>query len=819
MNPGKKDSIVPEEIDVAEIGPKVMHKPPSVPVPAEGKLPSKLFALPTRGLVTFPGLMLPVLLESEYAQELVEKAQAQSGFIGLFASKGEKPGPVDPRKFMKIGVIARILKVINLPDGNQSAMMQGIQRVRIKRFLRVKPAPIVEVEFLKDVPGKGERVQAQLRNLRAVAREVVEKSGAFPEEFQTAAVTAINNIEHPGNLCDFCGAYLLKDSATKQKVLEALDIGERLEILVEALIKELQIIDLGRSIQEEIRKKTEKAQKEYFLREQIKIIRRELGEERDAREKEEERFAELIANAGMPKDVEERAKEELSRLSTTPVESSEYAVIRNYLDWLTSLPWSVFTKDNTDIRMAERILEKDHYGLEEVKERILEFLAVRKLKQDHKGPILCFVGPPGVGKTSMGKSVARALGRKFWRLSLGGMRDEAEIKGHRRTYVGAMPGRIIQALKICGSANPVLMLDEVDKIGQDFRGDPASALLEVLDPEQNSQFLDQYLDVRFDLSKVLFIATANVLDTIPPALRDRMEVIEIPGYLMEEKVEIARRHLIPRQLQNHGLKPSQLSFRKEAVREIIKGYTREAGVRGLEKVIAHICRKTALKISKGRRERTVVDSKTLEKYLGAPRFIEEDERSELAPGVAKGLAWTGYGGDVLYIEAVSWPGKGRISITGKLGQVMEESVKIAIDYVKSKAGNFGVDLKDLSAKDMHIHFPAGAIPKDGPSAGITIATAVISLLKGESVDSTIAMTGELTLTGEVLAIGGVREKVLAARRRGIRLVFLPEANRKDIKEIPSHMVKGLKFKFVKDYSEVYRVVFRRSRRKKPCLTE
>jgi len=788
---------------------------PTVPVPAEGGVPTTLFVLPVRGLVVFPGLMFPLVLESEFVQDVVEKARSQSQFLGIFLSRAEEGAPLDPKKVERVGMAARILKVLNLPDGNRSVMLQGVRRVRIQRFLKVRPVPIVRVELVKEIPPGGKRAEAQIRNLRSLARQIVEKSGTFPEDFQAAALAAVNNIENAGSLCDFCAAYLIKETALRQKVLEAADVNQRLDLVVEALIKELQVLELGRSIQEEIREKTEKAQKEYFLREQIKIIRRELGEEKDARQEEQERLEKLIGEAGMPPEVEERAREELSRLATTPVESSEYAVIRNYLDWLTSLPWSKVTEDNTDVVKARRVLEQDHYGLKEVKERILEFLAVRKLKADHKGPILCFVGPPGVGKTSVGRSVARAMGRKFWRLSLGGMRDEAEIKGHRRTYVGAMPGRIVQALKLCGSANPVIMLDEVDKVGKDFRGDPASALLEVLDPEQNHEFLDQYLDVRFDLSRILFIATANVLDTIPPPLLDRMEVIEIPGYVQEEKIQIARRHLIPRQLKNHGLKASQLSFRKDALAAMIQGYTREAGVRGLEKAIAGICRKTALRISEGRKGKTVVDASSLEKFLGAPRFVEEEDREVMPPGVAKGLAWTGYGGDVLYIEAASWRGSGRITLTGKLGQVMEESARIALDHVKSRASEFGVDLEELERLDLHIHFPAGAIPKDGPSAGITIATAVISLLTGRSVPADLAMTGELTLTGEVLAIGGVREKVLAAQRRGIGRVLLPLPNKKDIKEIPREMLKGLKIRYVETFSDVYRAVFgRRARRKK-----
>ena len=770
------------------------------------EIPDELPLMAVRDLIIFPSMIVPLFVGRETSVAAVNEALANDRLIFLTSQKvaDEENPTVDD--LYRTGVVASIMRTLQLPDGRLKILAQAMIKADVDEFVQEKPYFKVRItpRDREEVDEElSVEVEALMRNIREQAEKLLNLKGVYTPEI--GALMA--SIEEPGRLADLVASNLQIKTSRAQELLEMTGTLERLQAVSELLARELEVSTVQARIQSEAREEMTRTQREYFLREQIKIIRRELGEEKDARQEEQERLEKLIARAGMPPEVEERAREELGRLGTTPVESSEYAVIRNYLDWLTSLPWSRTTEDNSDVSRAGRVLEKDHYGLKEVKERILEFLAVRKLKADHKGPILCFIGPPGVGKTSVGRSVAKAMGRKFWRLSLGGMRDEAEIKGHRRTYVGAMPGRIIQALKLCGSANPVIMLDEVDKVGKDFRGDPASALLEVLDPEQNHEFLDQYLDVRFDLSRILFIATANVVDTIPPPLLDRMEVIEIPGYVQEEKIQIAKRHLIPRQLKNHGLKASQISFRKDALAALIQGYTREAGVRGLEKAIAGICRKTALKVSQGRRAKTVVDAASLEKFLGAPRFVEDEDREEMAPGVAKGLAWTGYGGDVLYIEAASWPGKGRIAITGKLGQVMEESARIALDYVKSRARDFGVDLESMESQDLHIHFPAGAIPKDGPSAGITIATAVISLLTGRPVPPKLAMTGELTLTGEVLAIGGVREKVLAAQRRGIEMVLLPVPNRKDIKEIPREMLKGLKVKYVSSYQDVYRAVF------------
>ncbi|MDP6930638.1 MAG: endopeptidase La, partial [Planctomycetota bacterium] len=555
--------------------------------------------------------------------------------------------------------------------------------------------------------------------------------------------------------------------------------------------------------------KVEKAQKDYFLREQLRIIRRELGEEQDAREMEIARIEQAIESAGLPEVAQARAREELSRLKTTPVESAEYSVLRNYLDWLTGLPWSVATKDSRDLRRSQRFLDEDHYGLEDVKSRILEFLAVRKLKPNHQGSILCLSGPPGVGKTSLGQSIARAMERRFWRFSLGGMRDEAEIKGHRRTYIGAMPGRILQGIKTCGSNNPVIMLDEVDKLGADFRGDPSSALLEVLDPEQNHAFLDHYLDVPFDLSKVMFIATANALPQIPQALRDRMEVIELPGYLTDEKVQIGRRHLVPKQLERHGLTRSDVSFSESVIRRIVDFYTSEAGVRSLEKNIVRICRKTAFAVARRNKKPGRLQIKGLTRLLGQPRHVGDGDRSLRVPGVVQGLAWTSHGGEILFIEAASASGKGDLQLTGSLGDVMSESARLALSFLRSHAAEFALDPKAFGKQDVHVHFPAGAIPKDGPSAGISIACALVSLMRGIPVPRDLAMTGELTLVGEILPIGGVREKVVAARRAKIKRVILPEENRRDVEELKPYLIKGLEFIYVATFGAVSEAAFGR----------
>jgi ATP-dependent Lon protease len=687
----------------------------------EEKVPHTVFVFPLRRAVPFPNLMMPVLLDSERSKEIVAKAEAQNNHLFLLTQKDPELEEPTPKDFYEIGVLARILKVLKLPDGNSSVMVQGLRRSRISRFVRKKPYLLAKVEDVVDIPAKGKRAKAAFRKLQESLRRVSEMSESYGEEFSTAVL----NIEQPDQLADFTGCYFLKSTEDRQGILETLDVGKRVESALAMVMRELELAELGNLIQDEIRAKTEKAQKEYFLREQMKIIRRELGEEVDAREAELERLGQEIEEAEMPAEALERADAEMNKLRTTPVESGEYSVIRNYLDWLTNLPWSKSSKDRSDIKAAQRVLEEDHYGLDEVKEHILEFLAVRKLKPAHSGSILCFVGPPGVGKTSLGRSIARAMGREFWRFSLGGMRDEAEIKGHRRTYIGAMPGRVMQGLKTCGTNNPVIMLDEIDKLGADFRGDPASALLEVLDPEQNSAFLDHYLDVPFDLSKVMFLATGNVLPQIPEPLRDRMEVIELPGYLMSEKVQIALRHLLPKQLERHGIQRKDLTLSEAVLKRIVQEYTREAGVRGLEKMLVRLCRKTAAAVAGRRKTPARVKIVDLPKLLGQPRYGGDGERHVRVPGVVQGLAWTPYGGDVLFIEASKIKGKGGLMLTGSLGDVMSESGRIALTYLRSHADNFGLDLEAMRNHDFHVHFPAGAIPKDGPSAGIAIAAVCV----------------------------------------------------------------------------------------------
>ncbi|MEE9125515.1 MAG: endopeptidase La, partial [Planctomycetota bacterium] len=645
-------------------------------------LPDTLFVLPMRRAVPFPNLMMPILLDSPRARDIVSQAEAQNGYVLMLTQKDDDIAEPGPQDFYEVGVIARVLKTLKLPDGNATAMTQGLQRARVVKFLRrKKPFLVARTAVLVEIPASGKRGKALFRKLQEALRKVIEVSDGYPEE----ASTAVLNIEQPDQLADFTGSYFLKETRDRQKLLEAADVNKRMEAALKLVLTELELAELGNRIQNEIREKAEQAQKEYFLREQLKIIRRELGEEKDVRLAEIQRMEEGIEAADMPKLAKERAEEELVRLKTTPVESGEYSVVRNYLDWLITLPWSRSTKDNANLGAAAKILDEDHYGLEEVKDRILEFLAVRKVKPAHQGSILCFAGPPGVGKTSLGRSIARAMGREFWRFSLGGMRDEAEIKGHRRTYIGAMPGRILQGLKICGSNNPVIMLDEIDKLGADYRGDPSSALLEVLDPEQNSDFLDHYLDVPFDLSRVMFLATANALPQIPDVLRDRMEVIELPGYLLAEKVQIALRHLVPKQLERHGINKKQLTVTAPLLRRIVLEYTREAGVRNMEREIIRLCRKAARAVASRRKLVGRATLEELEKYLGQPRYTEEGDRRVRVPGVVQGLAWTPHGGDVLYIEVAKTRGKGQLTLTGSLGDVMSESCRNALSFLRSQA--------------------------------------------------------------------------------------------------------------------------------------
>ncbi|MFN3244751.1 MAG: endopeptidase La [Planctomycetota bacterium] len=772
-------------------------------VVVQDTVPDTMFVFPLQKSVPFPSLMMPLLLDSSAARDIIAKAEAHNGYVFLVLQRDpDQDDAASADDLYEVGVITRIVKTLKLPDGSQSAMTQGVRRARRIKTVRERPHLFVRVKQLVEIPAQGERSESLFRLLQGQLQELAQ----MQEQADSGFATALLNVEDPGQLADFT-AGVVRKVEDRQKLLEEVDIGKRLELALQFAMAESELAALDQKIQDEIRQKAEKAQKDYFLKEQLKIIRRELGEEQDPRALELQRLEQAIEDAKMPDEARRRADEELTRMQTTPVESGEYSVIRNYLDWLTSLPWSKASKDHTDLARAARVLRDDHYGLDEVKERILEFLAVRKLRPGNAGSILCFSGPPGVGKTSLGRSIAHAMGREFFRFSLGGMRDEAEIKGHRRTYIGALPGRILQGLKATGTNNPVILLDEIDKLGSDFRGDPSSALLEVLDPEQNHAFLDHYLDVPFDLSRVMFLATANVLSMIPEPLRDRMEILEIPGYLLEEKVEIARRHLLPKQLERHGLQPRHLSVTLPVWQRIVPHYTREAGVRGLDKVVRRLCRKVARLVASNKKPPGRLSLAEMEDLLGRARFKADERRKKTLPGVIQGLAWTPVGGDVLYVEAVRSDGKGSLQLTGSLGEMMSESARLSLSYLRSQADRFGIDVQRLDRSNLHLHFPSGAIKKDGPSAGIAIACAFLSALTDQPAPKDIAMTGELTVVGEVLPIGGVREKVLAAKNFGLERVILPKANEPEVKELKRELVRGIRFFFVEQFDEVYDIVF------------
>lgn len=760
-------------------------------------IPEELPILPLRETVVYPQMLIPLVVGREKSIKLVEDALASNKIIGMCMQKTpvEEPTPDDIHRVGTVGIIVRSLR---FPDNTLRLFVQGLQRIRIIEFTQTEPYFKAKVEVIEERVEKTVEIEGLMRNLLNLFQKMASLIPQFPEELIINAM----NIQEPGKLADFIAFNTNLNINEKQEILETIDIKERLQKVTYYLTRELEILEIANKIQNEVKNEIEKSQKEYFLRQQMKAIQKELGEI-DPREMEINELRQKLQEAKLPPEAMKEAERELERLALMPPGSAEYTVTRTYLDWLISLPWAKSTEDNLDIKRAEEILNEDHYDLEKVKERILEYLAVRKLKSDMKGPILCFVGPPGVGKTSLGKSIARALGRKFVRISLGGIRDEAEIRGHRRTYVGALPGRIIQGMRKAESNNPVFMLDEIDKLGADFRGDPSAALLEVLDPEQNNSFVDNYLGVPFDLSKVMFIATANVLYTIPPALLDRMEVIELPGYTEYQKLGIAKGFLIPRQLKEHGLENYQIEFTDEAIKKIIREYTREAGVRNLEREIASIIRKIAKGIAEGSiSDKVIVDKEDIPKYLGPEKYTfgMKGEKDEV--GVATGLAWTEAGGDILFVEALVVEGKGNLILTGKLGEVMQESAKTALSYVRSKLKDLNVSYEILEKSDIHIHVPSGAIPKDGPSAGVTIATAIASALTKRPVKKDIGMTGEITLRGKVLPVGGIREKVLAAHRAGLTAVIMPKENQKDLEEIPEEVKKDLTFYFVEHADEV-----------------
>jgi len=760
-------------------------------------MPHELPVMPLRNTVVYPRQILPLSVGREKSINLVEKALESNKIIGLVTQiDGTVDDPGEDQVY-KLGTSALILKVLKFPDQTQHIVVQGLYRMKIDLVSQTQPYMVAEVTHLDETEDKDVAVKALEINLKGLFQKTVEIAPYLsPEQGLIVA-----NTEEPGRLADIIASSLNISTAEKQEVLNIIPIRERLEKVAYVLNKELQVLELGNKIQSKIVGEINKSQREYFLREQMKAIQKELGEE-DEHTLEIRELTEKVEAANMPEEVIEIAEKEINRLAKMPSSSAEYTVSRTYLDWLTEMPWAKRTRDRLNIQKAQNVLDEDHYSLEKVKKRILEYLAVQKIRKTKRGPILCFIGPPGVGKTSLGRSIARALGRKFIRISLGGIRDEAEIRGHRRTYIGAMPGRIIQGVKKAGSLNPVFMLDEIDKLGTDFRGDPSSALLEVLDPEQNDSFTDHYLNVPFDLSQVMFIMTANLTDPIPPALNDRMEVLELPGYTAQQKYEIARRFLVPKQLKEHGLKPRQLTVKPSAIFEIIESYTREAGVRNLERNIAAICRGVAKQIVEKSITRMTITRRNLAKYLGPQRFFRDVAERTMKTGVATGLAWTPVGGDILFIEATQMPGKGALNLTGKLGDVMKESAHAALSYVKSQAKNIGVGDYKFAKNDMHIHIPSGAIPKDGPSAGVSLLTAIVSLITGIRVRNDIAMTGEITLRGLVLPVGGIKEKVLAAHRAGINEVILPEKNRNDLEEIPRDIKRKFNFHYVREMDEV-----------------
>ncbi|MGE5251513.1 MAG: endopeptidase La [Bacteroidota bacterium] len=790
------------------------------------KYPDVLPILPLRGIVVYPETAVPLTVGQARSIRLVDDVVGGDKLVGLVAAVNpdlEMPGPKD---LYRVGTIATVHRLLRAPDGTVRLLVQGMERFRLGEFVAEEPYLKARIELAPETVEEGLEIDALARNARDQFQQITQLIPSFPEELASSITSVEDPLQTAYTIANF-QRIELKDA---EEILELDSVAEKLKKLIGLLVRETEVLSLGQKIQNEARGEIEKVQREYFLREQMKAIQKELGE-KDEQAVEAEEYRRKIDEAKMPPEADKQARRELDRLARLPPGAAEYGMIRTYLDWLTDLPWSKSTEDNLDITHARTILDKDHYGLEDVKERILEFLAIRKLRLDRKdeekepsedlirrereGVILCFVGPPGVGKTSLGQSIARAMGRKFTRVSLGGMRDEAEIRGHRRTYIGAMPGRILQALRRVETRNPVYMLDEVDKLTVDFHGDPASALLEVLDPEQNMEFRDNYLEVPFDLSQVFFITTANTLETIPGPLRDRMEIIFLSGYTESEKVSIAQGYLIPRQIRENGLHPDEVVFSREALQEIIRSYTREAGVRSLERRIGAICRKVGTRIAEGKGEKFTVTPKLVEEFLDHPLYLGPDEINQRTsiPGVVPGLAWTPFGGDILFIEATSMPGGRGFQVTGSVGNVMQESARAALSYVRSRAPSLGLSQEFFDKNDIHMHIPAGAQPKDGPSAGVTMATALVSLISGSKVKPHLGMTGEITLRGQVLPIGGVKEKVLAAHRNELRTVILPRRNEPDLDDVPEEVRKTMKFILVDTVDEVMKAALASPRRK------
>lgn len=769
---------------------------PVLPAVVPTTLPAQLPVLPLSDLVVFPHMVASLVVTSASSIHLVDDVVAGSRLLGLVLQRDahvENPHKEDLHEY---GCAGRVLRMLKFPDDSVRVLVQGVQRIRVVKVEQEDPYIVARIAPLKEEADGSLEMSALTSNASKQFQKIISLSPAMPDELKVAAL----NAQDPGRLTDLIASNLNIALEERQRLLETCSVKSRLVRMTDLLNRELEVLELGSEIQNKVASTLSKGQRDYFLREQIKQIQKELGEEGE-HGLEIKELREKVDKAQMPEEPKKAAMRELERLAMIPSASAEYTVVRNYLDWLVTLPWSKCTEDRLDIGRARRVLDEDHFDLKRVKERILEYLSVRKLKQDMKGPILCFVGPPGVGKTSLGMSIARALGRKFIRISLGGVRDEAEIRGHRRTYIGALPGRVIQGIRKAESANPVFMLDEIDKIGADFRGDPSAALLELLDPQQNHSFSDHYLEVPFNLSKVMFITTANVLDTVIPALRDRMEVLELPGYTEEEKLHIATGHVVPRQLGEHGLKNGQLRFEPQALRTLIAHYTREAGVRNLEREVASVCRKIARRIVEGHVKKFRVTRQSLPDLLGPPKFIAEVAERKGEPGVITGLAWTSTGGDILFIEATRMAGKGTLLLTGSMGDVMKESGMAALSFVRAHCKQLNIDSDEFGRSDIHIHVPSGAIPKDGPSAGLAMAVALASLMCNRTVRPDMAMTGEITLRGKVLAVGGIKEKVLAASRAGIHTIIMPEDNRKDLTEVPPEVRRRLKFVFVSDIHE------------------
>jgi ATP-dependent Lon protease len=751
-----------------------------------------------RETVIFPEMIVPLQVGRDKSVQALNKAVADSSPIALVTQRqADREDINEPSELYTVGTLAKIAQVVQLQDGTVRAIVQGQQRLRLLGFVDSDPFIVARVEMVEEQPASGLEAQALVRTVQGQIEQYVQSGAPVPPE----AAVAARNITEPGLLADMVAYSPDMSTEQRQELLETIDVQERLKLVSSFLARQVEILELKGKIQSEVKSEMDKTQREYILREQLKAIQRELGED-DPQQAEVNELREKVEQAGMPDEIKARAIKEVDRMSRIPSASPEVGVIRTYVDWLVGLPWNVTTEDNLDLKEAARILDEDHYGLEKIKERILEYLAVRSLAEKIRSPILAFVGPPGVGKTSLGKSVARAMGRKFVRMSLGGIHDEAEIRGHRRTYIGALPGRIIQNIKTAGTNNPVFMLDEVDKIGMDFRGDPSSALLEVLDPEQNSTFQDNYLEVPFDLSKVLFITTGNLLDPIPAPLRDRMEVIQLPGYTQQEKIEIGKRFLIPKQLENHGLTEKHITITDEAMVELVQAYTKEAGVRNLEREVANIMRKVARQVAEGRKRKTVVDSKKVADLLGPPRFEYGELEAEDQTGAATGLVVTEVGGDVISIEVTKMPGKEDFILTGQLGEVMRESARAGLSWIRAHASELGIDRDQFEKNTLHIHVPAGAIPKDGPSAGITMAVAMVSAFTGIPVHKDVAMTGEITLRGRVLPIGGLKSKILAAHLSGAKAVILPLKNQKDLVDVPDEIRKQIKLVLVESMDQV-----------------